>query len=218
MRRRYGLVPSIAAAVSVSVAVLALACGSSAPPDDTLTAAPGDDDDSLGVGTDLAATDECLSCHHAVEDDWQQPGTHRQLFDCETCHAVADMAPGAGHAQKVACSNCHSQGSHSSQSCTTCHNQHGSANAYMIRTVLTLPDGSTADIHFTRPEGASADGLVRTGVDGEVAGTGLCEVCHDNGRAYYNRDGTAAPHDATWCASCHTHSAGFVANDGSTSD
>ena len=88
----------------------------------------------------------------------------------------------------------------------------------MIRTELPLPGGGTAEIHFTSPDGASADGLVRTGVDGEVAGTGLCEVCHDSERAYYNRDGTGAPHDATWCASCHTHSTGFGAEALSAAD
>ncbi len=215
MRRR----PDIAALIAIVLSGIAFGCGSGDPAD-TLAVAPGDDgaDDSLGIGTDTASTDECLSCHRSVDDDWQHPNTHRQLFDCATCHDVGDATPGPGHADKVACSKCHSQAKHSNQDCTICHNQHGSANAYMIRTELPLPGGGTAEIHFTSPDGASADGLVRTGVDGEVAGTGLCEVCHDSERAYYNRDGTGAPHDATWCASCHTHSTGFGAEALSAAD
>lgn len=200
-------------ALATAASGAALACGSGDDlgenSDDSLATLPDDLDGRLGIGTDQAASDECLSCHGEVDDDWQHPSTHRQLLDCFSCHTVRDVPPGPGHAERSQCTACHSQAVHSDQSCTTCHNQHGSSNAYLIRTVLTLPDGSTANIHFTRPEGASADGLVRAGVDGESAGTGLCEVCHDSKRRYYNRDGNGAPHETTWCANCHKHSTGF---------
>lgn len=210
MTRSRGWVAFVAVSVSTA-AVGPFACSSGEVASDARDASPDDTDSRLGVGADLDATDRCLGCHRKVADDWEHPSTHRQLLDCVACHTVSDAPPGPGHADRPECSTCHSQLEHSEQGCTTCHSQHGSPNAYLIRSVLALPDGGTAHIHFTRPEGASEDGLARAGVDGEMAGTGLCEVCHTSERKYYNREGAGAPHDATWCATCHVHSAGFIA-------
>jgi hypothetical protein len=196
----------------VVTTLCALACNSGDDaPNDAFSTTPGNFDTRLGVGTDTAGTQQCLGCHDAVNEDWQHPSTHRQLLDCTTCHTADLTAPGPGHADRPECSTCHSQLEHSEQACTTCHNQHGSPNAYLIRAVLDLPDGGAVDIHFTRPEGASVDGLVRKGVEGAVAGSGLCEVCHERDHAYYNREGVGDDHESTWCASCHTHSTGFIA-------
>lgn len=163
-----------------------------------------------GVGTDAAQAEGCLSCHAGLRAAWEAPQTHSLLLDCGTCHALK-AASGKGHADSPACAKCHSQKSHpaAATACGTCHAVHGSANAFLLRESVEVPGGGTAAIHVTKPQGASKDGLVRQGVAGATAGTGLCEACHQ-GTAHYDRAGTAAAHDAGWCAPCHGHAEGFA--------
>ena len=164
-----------------------------------------------GVGTDLAAEQACLGCHAAgVGQAWANLSSHKLLHDCTVCHA-ATAPSGAGHASKKDCGDCHSAKTHppATSTCATCHNVHGSANAFLIRASITRPDGTAAAIHVTKPEGASADGLVRAGVAGAAAGTGLCEVCHQ-GTAHYTAAGGGTAHSGAWCATCHSHEQGFA--------
>ncbi len=183
-------------------ALAASACG-----DGEDLAGPGAKGSDSGSG-DPEKTEVCLSCHAPEAEAWQNPSSHRSLFACTTCHAELKKTPGPGHADKPACADCHSEEPHptSNAACTGCHDQHGSLNIFLIRQRITRPDGTSADVHFTAPEGASADGLVHTGA---AVGTGLCETCHTE-TAHYLASGQGSPHYAEHCTECHQHQVGFA--------
>ncbi len=163
-----------------------------------------------GIGTDLAGVQQCTACHDAVGTAWGHLNSHSLLLDCRTCHKVTG-ASGKGHAETPACSTCHSQKSHptAATACNACHDAHGTVNAFLVRDSVTLASGTVATLHVTKPEGAGKDGLVRAGVSGQVAGTGVCEVCHET-TTVYNHAGTGAAHGTQWCAECHRHEDGYT--------
>jgi Doubled CXXCH motif (Paired_CXXCH_1) len=150
---------------------------------------------------DPVETEQCLTCHAAEKAAWQNPSSHRALFACTSCHSLVSDTPGPGHAALPACSDCHSELPHKA-TCTSCHDQHGSENAFLIRTKITRPDGMTSDVHLTAPEGESPGGLVHSG-------TGLCETCHTH-TAHYLASGQGSPHFTAHCTQCHDHQAGFA--------
>ena len=163
-----------------------------------------------GIGSDLSLAPTCTSCHLGVGAAWAHLSTHSLLYDCKRCHSVLDGQPVKGHATSIACSECHSEASHpAGADCESCHDVHGSENAFLLRAMLSTPSG-IASVHLTLPEGASADGLVRQGVQGLPLGGGACEVCHSQTK-YYRRDGSGAKHDSAWCGQCHSHAVGFGA-------
>jgi predicted CXXCH cytochrome family protein len=151
---------------------------------------------------------QCFDCHSDLADAWSLPSAHRLLFQCTDCHGFIS-AYGPGHMSRRPCLNCHSEQSHQGYDCARCHTPHGSANAFLIRERIDNALGGTSDIHVSGPQGASPDGLVRAGVDGQTPGTGLCEVCHTT-TAHYTGDGSAPAHHTDWCARCHSHQRGFA--------
>jgi hypothetical protein len=166
-----------------------------------------DEEEEEGEGDDA---EECGTCHTDVAGAWQDPSSHRLVLDCPICHAEVAEEEGPGHRSVPDCGTCHSERTHPyAIGCLFCHDPHGSPNAFLLRTSVVTPDGTRVGVRVVVPEGASAGGLVRAGVPGEDAGTGLCEVCHTT-TAHYRNDGTGAPHDTAWCPLCHGHQDGFL--------
>jgi len=158
--------------------------------------------------TDPTAVAACIECHDEQGLSWEHPSSHQLLLYCTTCHEIVRTDTGAGHARTRPCSDCHSEAMHNG-ACAVCHDPHGSSNAFVVRERIAVPAGGDAPIHLTTSDGASPDGLVRAGVAGEIAGTGLCEVCH-TATAFYTSAGAGAGHFTEPCAGCHLHVAGFA--------
>jgi hypothetical protein len=162
-----------------------------------------------GIGQHEAANEACLDCHTEIAPRWALPSSHGRLLDCTHCHGT--FGPGGpGHSDSRACSDCHSERTHpASAACTKCHDPHGTENAFVVRESIEIRPGTQVAVHFTTVEGASADGLARAGVEGQAAGTGLCEVCHATTR-FYPSSGQGEPHETGWCPRCHLHQNGFL--------
>lgn len=201
------------------VAALALALGACRAEDAAVATGAGGaagaggapfDGGAYGSGVDPAVLAHCAGCHTDVVARLALPSSHHALFDCLGCHATSTKGGGPGHASTRECAACHSEAAHPAGArCGTCHDAHGTPNAFLVNEGVPLTHGGLAYVRVTKPEGASADGLARAGVKGARAGTGLCEVCHDATK-HYDRDGLGAPHDAAWCGTCHDHAAGFA--------
>lgn len=180
--------------------------------DDDTTGLPNDTAPAHGegLGTEPGVVSVCLSCHAEIRGAWENPSSHAVLFDCNGCHDLGGTFTHELPISLPTCERCHSEAVHPAESstCTTCHDPHGTSNLFLIRPHIWLPSGESADIHFTELAGAGPGGLARSGVPGEAAGTGLCEVCH-TGTKHYDSGGTAAPHETRWCADCHSHQGGF---------
>jgi hypothetical protein len=171
----------------------------------------GPDDSGVptpGMGQHPEANQACLDCHTNLGPRWALPSSHGQLLDCTHCHGTYGPG-GVAHSDSRPCGDCHSQGTHpTSAACTVCHDPHGTANAFLVKETIAIRRNTEVPVHFTTVEGASADGLVRAGVAGAAAGTGLCEVCHTSTR-YYPSSGAGAAHETGWCPRCHLHQNGF---------
>ena len=161
-----------------------------------------------GVGTDLTAETQCLQCHNGMSASWDKLSSHKLALDCTICHTLSAPS-GRGHATKTECTACHSETTHPADAaCSTCHDPHGTTNAFLIRDTIQIPGGASKTVVLVKPEGASKDGLARAGVSGETPGTGACEICHTTTK-YYKADGTGASHSAEYCLKCHTHQDSF---------
>ncbi len=166
-----------------------------------------------GVGSDLTVAPACGACHLGIGADWTQPTSHALLFDCNRCHEVLTPVGIAGHVTSTTCAECHSETTHpAGTACTVCHDPHGSSNAFLLRRQIALPDGTSGSVTMTAPEGASAQGLARSGGTDTTLGGGACEVCHTKTQ-YYTADGKGKPHSTEWCMRCHAHAVGFAAGE-----
>lgn len=174
---------------SVWLGVLLSACGAT-----TVTPVDAGDD---GTGVDEALTARCVGCHAAVGERWKQVSSHSLLFDCAQCHVEQSATPGPGHQSKRACGECHSAQEHHGFSCVGCHDQHGSANLFLVRETL-----AGKPVTLTSPTGLDATGLARG------TGAGVCETCH-TATAHDRSDGAGPPHHAAWCITCHGHDRAF---------
>lgn len=175
-----------------------------------LIAASDDWNTTEGVGTDLAAEARCLECHGSIKAAWENLSSHKVVLGCTVCHSIS-AASGKGHAATKACAGCHSEKAHpEGAACAACHDPHGTANAFLFRGTIETPGRKSAEVVLLKPEGASANGLTRAGVEGQKAGSGACEVCHES-TTYYNSAGTGAAHSPEWCGRCHDHQEGFKA-------
>lgn len=188
------------------------ACAPPPAPDDVVDTDAAADPVADGLGVDDGVIERCLSCHAAVVGDaWAQTNnSHHALLDCDACHHIGEDIPHATTPELPTCDGCHSEVAHQGLPCTSCHNPHGSANAFLIRTQVMTPDGDVVDIHLTASEGATPDGLARYGVEGSTPGTGLCEVCHTT-TIVARADGAGVPHTPDYCTDCHNHQQGFDA-------
>jgi predicted CXXCH cytochrome family protein len=174
-----------------------------------LIAAADNWDALTGIGSNDTVEGHCLSCHDETKEQWDNLSSHRVLYDCSFCHETVAES-GEGHAASKDCSACHSHTPHPPSECSACHEPHGTINAFLMKDTIKLADGSEVPVHVTKPEGASKNGLARAGVEGEKAGSGLCEVCHQNTK-YYNSKGDGEAHDTDFCGHCHDHEEGYKA-------
>ena len=197
------------------VLVLALAGLAGCEENDSCGECNATDDDA---DDDTAGGDDCLACHSAQADAWQNNSSHKTLYDCAFCHEQVLDTPGVGHRAKPGCDDCHSEATHIPTyyptggfrliSCTTCHDPHGSQNIYLVqRHVLTGP-GELSPINFQSIVGLGAGSYAATEPG---AGSGLCEACH-TATKFYNRYGTGEAHFTTRCTDCHNHAFGFLPN------
>lgn len=157
---------------------------------------------------DPAEVAACLACHQNKLEAWAKPSSHSLLFYCSTCHVERSAEPGPGHVVIPECNRCHSEKAHptGTSQCTSCHTPHGSSNAFLIRENVLHPDGATAPVHVTKPEGQTDDGLVHPGAK---KGSGLCETCHTK-TAHYTSSGGGTDHFTLHCTKCHDHQKGFA--------
>ena len=109
--------------------------------------------------------------------------------------------------------------------CVDCHDPHGDANYYMVRSHISAPT-ITADASFgsdtygTPADAAGISAVTFTSLTGMAAnsygvsgtGNGICEVCHTQTNKYIRGSATVDTHNtATRCDSCHKHDVGFKA-------
>lgn len=170
------------------------------------------DDDQDDEAPDM---EECQNCHISQVAAWEHPSSHSALYDCEFCHVEIYDEPVSGHRTVPWCDNCHSEQTHNPTyfqgdfqliSCTTCHEPHGSPNLFLMQRAIPVSRGETAEVEFTNLDGMAEGSFVQPG---NLAGTGLCEVCHE-GTTYYNRDGNGQDHFTSRCTDCHDHALGFA--------
>jgi hypothetical protein len=106
--------------------------------------------------------------------------------------------------------------------CVDCHDPHGDANYYMVRSHISAPTTSTdssfgSDSYGTPADTANASAVTFTSLTGLGAGSygisggvGICEVCHTQTN-YWRRDIVSEGHvPGTRCTNCHSHTQGFA--------
>ncbi len=158
----------------------------------------------------------CTTCHVAIKDQFSRASHHPMggQFACSNCHRphTADypgllQAPG-----RLLCTTCHpsagvlydqighsritASGSQDQGACTTCHQQHGSAEAPLLK---GPPVGLCRQCHAPKPEHEHPTG--GSTVDPATGKPVTCSSCHDPHGSPHTRS-LRYPGDGL-CLTCH---------------
>lgn len=108
------------------------------------------------------------------------------------------------------CTDCHTEATHKSNNCLTCHQAHSTDNLAGIRGSVRTADLTVKPVKLTNYTG------VGSFADGDATYDGICEVCHTKTK-YYRRDGTGfvnhsggVNYSGKDCTACHGHAGGFA--------
>ena len=151
----------------------------------------------------------CGICHAEQAERFAKPSGHAARFACSDCHADTAAPIGPGHRAIADCADCHDTATHAPTGppgfpCETCHEPHGTDNAFLVREAIDVPQDGLRPIRFDDIAGR-ADGSFASASD---PGTGICEVCHTTTQ-FYRADGMGDPHFTFSCLPCHRHTEGF---------
>ena len=157
----------------------------------------------------VSSDDNCGICHVPQAERFEKPSGHSARFVCSNCHPDTGADIGPDHRASRACADCHDTATHdppgvAAFDCTDCHEPHGTDNEYLVREIITTPQGENRPIVFDNLDGR-ADGSFASASD---PGSGICEICHTT-TSYYRADGSGAAHFTFSCLPCHLHSKGF---------
>jgi predicted CxxxxCH...CXXCH cytochrome family protein len=184
----------------------------------------------------------CLDCHTNAlpHDNAANPFRFRPTINgsavapdnvntvCYACHNSSNFRE---HSKAVTGGGSSAWGH--SQKCVDCHEVHGESNIFMVYDNIVwqdntaTPDNATsnrygvpyfpasrATVTFT----ANTAGSNYASVVNGVAGSGICEVCHERTSQYQrsNANGKAGPqgHSTAVCTGCHKHDGGFKGSGG----
>ena len=164
------------------------------------------------AGTNYDLSRQCTACHSANAADGHLGVTSKRLTLandnglCNSCHNTGSSLPEAktGLLSHTSFKKYTTAASNQvAAMCTACHDVHGTANNYMLKTEINGMSVSLKNI-------STGFIALEPGPDGKYHG--LCQVCHTRTVAYRNSPvkfdgytGLGTGHDRKWCLDCHKH-------------